>query len=945
MVSDPDTIHLSIYSTMSECVQATGTVKVVATGGSSDSYYYYWTPNSETRDSIGGLLAGVYSVSVNDEKGCTVDTSVLISDSDGPDASFDVTANVGCNGYNDGSIELNLAIGSLPTDPIPLCTNAAGNNNRLAAGSYPIIITDSSGCITVLVATITEPPPLSLLVSTTQSQCGDSSGSATIVATGGSGALSYSWSTGGISEVENDIPSGFDTITVTDENGCVALAVAVITDSDGPTLISTSTNLSCFNSDNGTVSVHISSGSAPYQYLWYEIGRLDSSVDSLSEGSFNVLVTDSFGCKSMATAIIISPPPLESIFSTIKATNDSSFDGSTFAEIHGGTPPYEYLWLPDSQTTSEVFHLGFDSLSIEVTDASGCHQSHNWPGILSPTYTCPPNSGGARDDMANCNVNYDPCPTHNCIQMSIAPYNNLPNFGADPTGSSSSECAFEAANNYINAWVNSGLNNGDIFTLYFPPGTYIVGRQTLWGETAVTPVTGVPMTNYKWFAKGHDIFLLNGINGIYSNQINPLVFEGIPDQNGILPKIKYADCLSYGAFVPNGYYHSGYRYLMVASAVVPCQEAFIGCLFNISNSKYVTINNLELDGNLPNLALGGATVSGAGNNEQHYGILITGTNTYNPLTFGSRDITLNNVNVHHFGYAGIEIAPHNWQPIVNLILKDCKFNSNGCCGFAWEAGGGIRADNCRFNSNAIETITTIQACGMDIESGGVEKSHNGIFTNCEFKYNYLNGVTNSEVPPTNERDFTFKHCTFVGSEFSPGIPHTKFQAGNPIFLTTPGCHFDCCDFYGTINYSYDSPTEVDKMIFNSCSFNEEYEDPDGIHTWDFNLDCKYDCANPTGAAGPKKFLVCLGYEPAPKYKRLTFNCCSFNTNYSSSLCRLYGGGLTQTAIKIINCHFNSYGLNNAYLTDYCNYFTDLSNGSLFWMKNCNFIGNNTLMYC
>lgn len=91
---------------------------------------------------------------------------------------------------------------------------------------------------------------------------------------------------------------------------------------------------------------------------------------------------------------------------------------------------------------------------------------------------------------------------------------------------------------------------------------------------------------------------------------------------------------------------------------------------------------MELDGNLPNLAVGGGTVFGAGINGGHFGILIDGDG----IGGQSKNVTIRNVDCHDFGYCGLTSGIHNAAYIINLRMYNSKFNRNGCCGFAWKVG-------------------------------------------------------------------------------------------------------------------------------------------------------------------------------------------------------------------------------------------------------------------
>lgn len=159
---------------------------------------------------------------------------------------------------------------------------------------------------------------------------------------------------------------------------------------------------------------------------------------------------------------IDSPEPINiSLFQSFPNV-DSSLSGETRIEVMGGTPDYDYLWLPDSQNVKSISYISGGAFSITVTDQNGC--SRFIPVNIPLTTNCPPLSGCYfRDELTACNIS--------TIYTGDVVLDIVSDFGADPSDQLSDECAFEAANNYINANVcgNAAVTS---FTLTFPAGQY-----------------------------------------------------------------------------------------------------------------------------------------------------------------------------------------------------------------------------------------------------------------------------------------------------------------------------------------------------------------------------------------------------------------------------------------------------------------------------------------
>ncbi len=147
---------------------ATGAIKVFATGGSG-SYKYKTTGPVNTNftniDSITGLSAGAYTVTVNDiVTNCTFTQTGVVVTGSYQDPRFTLTGvDVNCDNGNNGSITADsLTNGRSPflytiVAPSPMgvgTSNSSGAFTNLIAGTYSIQLTDSCGGIQTRQVTI-----------------------------------------------------------------------------------------------------------------------------------------------------------------------------------------------------------------------------------------------------------------------------------------------------------------------------------------------------------------------------------------------------------------------------------------------------------------------------------------------------------------------------------------------------------------------------------------------------------------------------------------------------------------------------------------------------------------------------------------------------------------------------------------------------------------------
>src|SRR5688572_25573483 len=128
--------------------------------------------------------------------------------------------------------------------------------------------------------------------------CNGGTGSASVVASGGAPAYSYSWSpSGGTAASATGLVAGTYTVTVTDANGCSKTESVTITQPS--LLVATMGDLTHVLCNGGTASatVVVSVGTAAYYYSCntHPINTT-ASATGLVAGTYTVTVTDANGC-------------------------------------------------------------------------------------------------------------------------------------------------------------------------------------------------------------------------------------------------------------------------------------------------------------------------------------------------------------------------------------------------------------------------------------------------------------------------------------------------------------------------------------------------------------------------------------------------------------------------------------------------------------------------
>lgn len=376
-ITEPSPLTASTSHVNATCNGAAdGSSSVIVVGGTGP-YTYSWSPSGGTNTTATGLQAATYTVTATDAKGCTVSSTVAITQPTAVTASITSTVPVTCFGGTNGGATV-AASGGTPGytyswSPSGGIAPAAQN---LSAGQYTVTVTDSKGCIRTATATVTQPSALLAAVTQTNASCnGASNGSATVIASGGSGSFTYFWSPyGGTSSTANNLGAGTFTVTVTDANSCQRTATVTITEPSAlTTSIASQTNVSCFGSSNGSATVSTAGGTVPYTYYWSTTpAQTGATATALSAGTYNVIVMDAKGCTGSSSVTINQPTELMASATTTNVSCNGGNDGSSVVAVSGGTPGYSYNWTPTGGTSSSVNNFAAGSYTVTVGDANGC---------------------------------------------------------------------------------------------------------------------------------------------------------------------------------------------------------------------------------------------------------------------------------------------------------------------------------------------------------------------------------------------------------------------------------------------------------------------------------------------------------------------------------------------------------------------------------------------
>ncbi|MBI2966919.1 MAG: gliding motility-associated C-terminal domain-containing protein [Bacteroidetes bacterium] len=386
-LTDPSAIGINITSVNIACGGACTGQATVNAGGGSPPYSFLWSAGAQTDQTITGLCAGTYTVTITDANGCTGANSKVIT-ANTPLSITLLTNNPSSCLICDGVVQV-VANGGVPpysyqwNDPASQTTETA---TALCASTYNVTATDDSNCTAVLTIIVTGPNGLtSQINSYSDVSCfGVCDGQAVSGVTGGTAPYMHQWYdlgsglpiAGATDTLVTNLCAGDYSDTITDGVGCKTIAPVTIT---GPAQftaqISDSADVMCAGVCDGSATVTASGGVLPYTYLWSN-GAADTTATGLCGGTWCVTVTSSNGCGTTTQCVTIDEPVSIvlslNILSTISCYGYCT--GSAEADVSGGSPPYSFQWNPavGSSADTIIDTLCAGTYYLTVTDANNC---------------------------------------------------------------------------------------------------------------------------------------------------------------------------------------------------------------------------------------------------------------------------------------------------------------------------------------------------------------------------------------------------------------------------------------------------------------------------------------------------------------------------------------------------------------------------------------------
>jgi hypothetical protein len=366
-----------------------GSISLAATGGTSP-FNYVWSTSATTLN-VSGLTAGSYTLTITGNGSCSQTFHYTVTQP----ALTPVSVSGNLNTCAGGSTTL-IASGftnytwspatGLNTTTGPVVTCHLPSSSPI---TYTVTGTNSCGSTaTNLTVTVGNP---TFTDSYTNCLCfGDNSATVTMNASGGTSPYTYTvtnminnavTSQQGNRHITGLISTRYK-LQVTDITGCISLLVTIITTQPSQlTFNSVTTNITCSDSNNGSINITAGGGVGLKTYsdnggTGYQSNNVFSS---LVAGTYSLKVKDANGCMTnTSNAIVTSPSALAFTTSTVNSSCSSS-TGEIVIYATGGFGVYNFSINGGSTYGSAyVFNnLAPGTYSVYVKDANGCTTNHN----------------------------------------------------------------------------------------------------------------------------------------------------------------------------------------------------------------------------------------------------------------------------------------------------------------------------------------------------------------------------------------------------------------------------------------------------------------------------------------------------------------------------------------------------------------------------------------
>ncbi len=167
-------------------------------------------------------------------------------------------------------------------------------------------------------------------------------------------------------------------VVATDAIGCVQSILGTVDacDAGACTLEASLTPMppTCFDGNNGALTVTTTGGTAPYQFKW-STNSTAPALENLPAGEYTLTVTDALGCESVISQTLVNPAAITAVATSISQPLTGQNNGSIYVDVQGGNGPYSNVWSLNGAffvASEDLTNAPEGAYQLQITDAAGC---------------------------------------------------------------------------------------------------------------------------------------------------------------------------------------------------------------------------------------------------------------------------------------------------------------------------------------------------------------------------------------------------------------------------------------------------------------------------------------------------------------------------------------------------------------------------------------------
>lgn len=382
LTNTPGPTAVAATSNPASCRNNDGSITAgEVTGGTGTKTYSINGANFQAGTTFTGLTSGDYILTAKDANGCTVTTSVTVTQAS--ITNFTATPASSTCGNPNGTVTISGVVGGVGELEYSKNGQTYQSSNVLtgfAAGTHTVWVRDSKGCVFSKSVTVSNiPGPTNFTATPTASTCGNANGQIIVSNVVSTGNRTFTYSINGGDYQSTGTFTGLAantyTIAVRDANGCTFSKSVTVTNVAGPTAVAaTSTSASCRNNDGTITAGAVTGGTGTQEYsingTTFQAG---TTFTGLASGNYTLTARDTNGCTVTTSVRVEQVMPTDFTLTPTAGTCGNPNGSVLVSNIVGGVSPYKYSRNGTTfQDDATLTGFAAGTYTITVQDARGC---------------------------------------------------------------------------------------------------------------------------------------------------------------------------------------------------------------------------------------------------------------------------------------------------------------------------------------------------------------------------------------------------------------------------------------------------------------------------------------------------------------------------------------------------------------------------------------------